>query len=213
MKITCQPAPRLWTDATCVCIASGPSLTAADVEAVRGRAHVIAVNTSYQLAPWADALWATDARWWVLHKGAPTFQGLRFGLAIHTAGFPKGAGIHLLRNDGTTGLCLDPTGVRNGRNGGYCAINLAVHLGATRVLLLGYDCAPDRGRHHWHRDHPWPMLSPYFTWRKHFATLVAPLASAGVTVINCSRTTALEAFPRQPLETALAGVDGAEEVA
>jgi hypothetical protein len=168
---------------------------------VRGCARVIVINTTYQLAPWADVLWATDARWWRWHKGAPAFPGRKFSLAVGGA-VPKG--VHLLRNDGITGLCLDPCGVRNGKNGGYAAINLALHLGARRVLLLGYDMQATGGRDHWHPDHPYTMPNPYPAWRKYFATLVAPIAAAGVEVVNCSRVSALECFPRMALADALA---------
>ena len=61
--------PRAWVDETAVCIASGPSLTQADVDYVRGKARVIVVNNGYLLAPWADVLYAADARWWMLAQG------------------------------------------------------------------------------------------------------------------------------------------------
>ena len=47
-------------------IASGPSLTKEDVDAVRGL-NVIVINTSYWLAPWADILYACDGHWWDWH--------------------------------------------------------------------------------------------------------------------------------------------------
>jgi hypothetical protein len=39
-----------------------------------------------------------------------------------------------------------------------------------------------------------------------FRTLVAPLEKLGITVINCSRSTSLDAFPRMALELALPAV-------
>ena len=52
-----------------VCIASGPSLTPEDVQAVKewrdaGKGKVIVVNTTFRAAPWADAMFAMDAKWW-----------------------------------------------------------------------------------------------------------------------------------------------------
>ena len=61
----------------CVVVASGPSLTAEDVDYCRERAAVIVVNDNYKLAPWADVLYAADPEWWDLHQGAPSFQGDR----------------------------------------------------------------------------------------------------------------------------------------
>lgn len=192
--------PRLWPGETVVCVASGPSLTREDVESVRGHARVIVVNTSYQLAPWADALWATDAQWWQWHPEAVACAGLKFSLGLGGT-LPQGVG--RLRNDGYTGLCLDPSGIRNGRNGGYAAVNLSVHLGASRIVLLGYDMQPSEGREHWHPEHPIPLSNQYTSWRRHFETLVEPLRRAGVTVLNASRRTALECFPVVSLEQAL----------
>lgn len=186
--------PRLWPNETVVCIASGPSLTPEDVAVVRGRARVVVVNNSYQLAPWADVLYAADARWWKWHKGAPDFQGLKYSVTKDSARWP---GVIVIGRGASTGLSLDTTKVCLGGNGGYQALNLAVLLGASRVVLLGYDMAVAKdGRQHWHPDHPNTMRSPYQNFRAAYPTLVEPLKAAGVEVINCSRQTALTCFPR-----------------
>lgn len=194
--------PRLWPGATIVCIGGGPSLTPADIATVRGRARVIAVNDAYRLAPWADVLYACDQQWWNWHAGVPTFAGWKYGIASSVPiTWPD---VVVLENTGWLGLEEEPTGLRAGHNGGYQAVNLAVHLGAARILLLGYDMAPDGAQTHWFGDHPDHVPSPFPEMRAAFDTLVAPLAARGVEVLNCSRRTALTAFPRVPLEQALA---------
>jgi len=35
-------------------------------------------------------------------------------------------------------------------------VNLAVQLGAARILLLGYDMRAVDGKTHWFGEHPWP---------------------------------------------------------
>jgi hypothetical protein len=193
---------REWPGATVVLLGGGPSLTAADVGRVRGCGRVIAVNDGYRLAAWADALYGCDAEWWGWHRGVPTFAGLKYALEPQPTVWPD---VQVLRNTGPTGLETDPTALRTGRNSGYQALNLAVHLGAARVLLLGFDLSPDRnGREHWFGRHPAERApSPYADMRACFDTLVEPLAAAGVTVWNCSRRTALAAFPCVALEDAL----------
>ena len=66
------------------CIASGPSLTAEDVELVRRwrlantpeERRVIAVNTTFRMAPWADTLFASNDPWWVwARQEVGQFQG------------------------------------------------------------------------------------------------------------------------------------------
>lgn len=195
--------PRLCPGGTVVCLGAGPSLTPDDVAYCRDKATVIAINSSVDLAPWARAVVASDAAWWATRRGLPTFHGYKFCLEAKASIWPS---VIVLRNTGHEGIDTDPTGVRDGRNSGAAAINVAVHFGATRILLLGYDCQKtDKGREHWHDEHPRPLRgnSPYPVFRDMFATQVEPLRQLGVEVINCSRATALDCFPRQSLAEAL----------
>lgn len=195
--------PRLFPDATIVVLATGPSLTAEDVGWCRGKAPVVAVNDAYRLAPWADVLYAADAKWWRQHQGVPTFRGLRYSLHPDSR---KILEVAVLEHTGDTGIEREPTGLRRGQNSGYQAVNVAVHLGARRILLLGFDVSrwPDQSSHFF-GDHPRALQvdSPYESFRRHFATMVKPLQALGVSVVNCSRRTALTCFPCQPLREAL----------
>lgn len=193
--------PKAWSGATVACLATGPSLVAEDVDYLRGKVRVIAINDAYRLAPWADALYATDAQWWRWHHGVPDFRGAKWSMN-HTrwrgvdVTYPD---VQLLRNTGPAGLEPDPTGLKNGRNSGYAAINLAVHYGATRIVLLGYDMQPHGGKSHFFGEHPNRSQSPYAQFRRNFHTLIKPLEKRKISVINCTRETLLTAFPCAPL--------------
>lgn len=192
--------PKLWPGCTVVCIGTGPSLTTEDVAFVQGKARVIAVNDAYKLAPWADVLYAADAKWWGWHKGAPTFKGsLKFALQPGALRWP---GVQMLRRGSLDGLDLDPRVVRTGFNSGYQAINVAVHLGAAKIVLLGYDM---RGQHYFGK-HPDRTVPPFPLCLAKFATLVAPLAALHIAIVNATRDTALTCFPRVSLEDALQAV-------
>lgn len=193
---------KLWPGETIVCIGTGPSLTQADVDYVRGKARVLAINDAFKLALWADALYGCDGQWWEWNKGARDFKGMKFGMTVRKGHFRD---VVRMRNAGTKGLCLEPDGLCTGRNSGYQAINLAVHFGAARILLLGYDMSRDRnGRSHFFGEHPKRANpSPYPAFRQLFPTLVKPLAALGIEVINCTRRTELTTFPCVPLEEAL----------
>lgn len=194
--------PKRWPGETFLLIGGGPSLTPEDVNAVRGLARVIAVNDAYKLAPWADVLYACDAKWWNWHQGVPSFTGPKYAVeASDPVTFPD---VQVLKNTGVDGLELDPGGLRTGLNSGYQALNLAVHLGAARILLIGYDMTTDGTRSHWFCEHPDSQPSPYPQMREAFESLIEPLQTLGVTAINCSRRTVLTAFPCVPLETELA---------
>lgn len=187
-----------------VCIGGGPSLTSDDVAFCRGRAHVVAINDAYRLAPWADLVYACDPSWWKWHKGVPKYRGMKFGLeAPDGPEFPSD--VRLLQNTGERGLEVSRWGVRTGCNSGYQAINVAVHLGASRIVLLGYDMQALRdGPSHWFGEHPNKIRSPYLKFLSTFPSLLEPLKQRNVSVMNATRETALECFPRVSLVEALA---------
>lgn len=194
---------KLWPESTVVILATGPSLTQADVDRCCGRARVIAVNDAYKLAPWADALYACDSRWWHWHKGVPHFHGQKYSLDVRAK--QKWPQISVLQNMGEAGLELRSNGLRTGKNSGYQAINLAVHLGARTILLLGYDMRAGRqGQSHFFGEHPLRTPPPFKDLIPKFASLVQPLLALGIRVVNCTRESALSAFDRMDLETALA---------
>jgi hypothetical protein len=215
--------PRLCDGGTVVCLASGPSLTTEDVNYVRGKAIVLAINDAIRLAPWADALHSSDSIWWQKHyRQMRTFHGLKFRVnpslfkpsekvppKTHCQGCKRRLerpdkpcwceGIITLRNAGYRGLSLEPGTIVTTENSGGAAINIAVHLGAKQIVLLGYDMGPHNGRKHFYDTEPKSVMSPYMKFRKLIATMVEPLNQAGVEVVNCSRRSALECFPMRPL--------------
>ena len=88
-----------------------------------------------------------------------------------------------------------------GNNSGYQAINLAYLLGATTILLLGYDMQKTGGKSHFFGDHPEPLNagSDYSDWARLFVGLAADLRTEGIAVTNYTRETALTCFPRGAL--------------
>lgn len=213
--------PELWPGSTFVLIGGGPSLTREQVETCRGRSangsavRVIAINDAYRLAPWADVLYFCDDKWWQWHHEKLREWG---GLIVRLQGGKHDFGdrrIKVIRNYGRQGhnkapegLCKLRDGVFHGQNSGFQAIGLAVHLGAKRIVLLGYDMhAPHVNGHtktHWFGDHP-GGTSPkvYEQMRQDFPLLVAPLKARGVEVLNATPGSKLDTFPRKPLAEAL----------
>lgn len=207
--------PELWHGKTVVCVGGGPSLTAAQVERVRGRAKVIVVNNGYQIAPWADLLYFCDDKWWGQYGHGEKLAGWKGLIARldggrHDFGDPR---IKVLRNYGRTGfgdrtregLCHLRDGLFHGKNSGYQAIGLAAHLGAKRIVLLGYDMKAQlvglELKTHWHKDHPGGTAERVFDeMLPHFDALVKPLAARGIEVVNCTPGTRLKCFPCRPLE-------------
>jgi hypothetical protein len=206
--------PEDWRGATAVCIGGGPSLTAAQVEVVRQardthrHLRVIAINDAWRLAGFADMLYFCDDKWWQWHH--QKLAGWKGGIARleggkHDFGDPR---IKVLRNVGRQGLSEERNGLANGQNSGYQAIGLAVHLGARRILLLGFDMQArvDAGivKTHWFGDHPGGTSQDvYRTMLPNFESLPPALKKRGVEVVNCTPGSALRVFPQRAIEEAL----------
>ncbi len=195
---------RLWPSETVVCFGTGPSLTREDVDYCRGRAKVIAIKHAIDWAPWADAIYSCggDAgKWW--QRTGPSladYAGLRYTLDPKASEWAQ-----VLKNTGFLGLESDPSGLRTGKNSGFQAINLAVHLGAARIVLLGYDMQPDaKDQDHFFGQHWHKSRVPFRAFVELFESLVEPLRALGIRVINASRETALKCFERMSIQEALA---------
>lgn len=209
--LTFSTIPKRWPGGTVACVASGPSLTPADVEYVRGKVDaVIAVNNAIDLAPWADILYACDGKWWHwrLSPKSPltpeqrsvvaNYQGIKYAMKDDARRWIA-HGVQMLRKGPKHGLDPRPDTLAHGFNSGYQAIGAAVHLGARRVVLLGYDMQGG----HFFGKHPDNTRPPFSLCIPAFESLAKPLSTLGVEVINCTRKTALKCFPQMPLDVAL----------
>lgn len=157
---------------------------------------VIVANTTFRAAPWADYLFAMDDKWWMVHRDEveATFKGKNYCFNGHS-----GRKI-------ATALHKTPGYFTYGNTGAGC-ISLAAHLGATRIILLGYDAQRTGGKNHHHGNHPKPLgnCGSILNWPKHFRRLADALKH--IEIINCSRQTVLKHFPRMALEDALGIVE------
>ncbi len=184
------PRPYLNIMETIICIASGPSLTEHDCELASSSGYaVISVNSSWSAIPKCQHIYAADCCWWEEYGAGITSEAARWCGDEFTA---RRFGINWL-----------PSAIPGSFNSGQRAIELAIHLKASRVLLLGYDCSIRNGTH-WHGNHALLSNPDKFSvarWQDEFSRLRA--VADGVEIINCSRFTRLTCFPRQSLETAL----------
>lgn len=195
------PVPRLYPGSIVAILGTGPSLTQADVDSLFGNCNVIAVNDAYRLAPWASALYAADSRWWRRFNGVPEFTGPKYSIMPngHVVVQQEYRDIHILKNTGQHGLELEPNGLRTGYNSGYQAINLAVHLGASRIVLLGFDMKGD----HYFGSHPDQSKPLFKQCLIAFPTLMEPLKALGISIVNCTPNSAIRCFKLAPLPQVL----------
>jgi hypothetical protein len=202
-------SPR-WT--TAVVAATGPSLTPEVANALRGQ-NVLAVNDAYRLLPFAQVLYACDSAWWNVHKGCPDFQGEKWsshGAAGRIRHNDKSAaasryGLKLIEGRDGDGFSFEHDVIHYGSNSGFQAINLALLMGARRIILVGFDMRIANGQRHFFGDHPAGLrnTSNYQNFIRAFdraATMLPP----EVEILNATPGSALRCFPNMSFITALA---------
>jgi hypothetical protein len=190
----------VWAGQTAVILGGGSSLTASAVRQValarlENRCRVIAVNDSVYLAWWADWLHAADLSWWQSHvQTIPRFDGVK--TTIDELVSPQWV-TGTLKVTGVEGFDPDLACIRTGNNSGYQALHCAIHAGASRIVLVGFDM---QGNH-------WSGISPSSdyvdTMAPHFASLLPTIEARKIEVFNVSTISALGVFPYCPLNEAL----------
>ncbi len=190
-----------FTDArnTCAIICTGESAGRIDREPLR-KFPRICVNDGYILEPEADVLYAADSRWWAWHAGAVAerFKGRRFCPERLTA---EKYGLEFITLERREGLSTQPGVIRTGGaigNSGAQAINLAVLLGARRIVLVGMDM----GGSHFFGEHPKEIRvsGDFKAMVRAMSSMAADLHRYGIDVINTSDCSDIAYWPKgQPI--------------
>ena len=207
-----------WINSTAVIIASGPSLTRQDCDFVVEKwlfdlsktVRIILINDSWRATDGVgDVLYGADPEWWRERKPDRIDCCAEYWTQNKNWKNPnehQDYGLRCIRSEPGADLSLDMRFIYQGSNSSFQAMNLAVLFGASRIVFLGLDLSADGDKTHWH-DYPdeFKRMEPgYALFQKAFETVAPKLQSAGVEVINASRRTALECFPRQTIQEALA---------
>lgn len=194
-----------WTGQTCAIIACGPSANREDAQRVRGLKTIV-VNRAYELAPWADVLYACDTTFWMAYPKAFQFEGLKVTIdADYVTANPSLNHVEMDRR--LHHIVTSPGMVGHGKNGGFQALNLAIQFGCRKILLLGFDMAWSE-QIHFHGPHKGEGLrnpEPFMVrqWHDAFRNSVEILRAIGARVVNCTPGSALTAFPVMTIEEAL----------
>jgi len=181
----------VWAGATVTCIASGPSLTQADVDFVRGKSRVIAVNREYETAPWADVCYAADYDFWRVYLAEGLRDVFKGQLWTMSEQARKEFGISCIGRCNGDGYSIIPNTITTGGNSGYQAVHLAAYWGASRIVMLGYDMQKTGGKEHHYGKHKGQLRNgrSYPFWIKRMHPLIRDLKRRGVTLINATRST------------------------
>jgi hypothetical protein len=200
--MTLWTVPRAWPNETVFIVCGGPSVASQPIERLRGR-RVIAVNSSFTAVPFADVLFFGDSRWWQQNRRKAVGFG---GLVVTSSPAVEDPRVKQLRHGSFhIGLSADPQELCVGRTSTQGAMNLAVHFGASRIVLIGADMqSAEDGRTHHHDPHPWPQNPGCWDEQmKHMGLIVGPLASLGIEVLNASPVSRLPWWPKVSLADVL----------
>jgi hypothetical protein len=155
-------------------LATGQSMS---LSVARSVAHmpVVVVNDAFRLLPTATALAAQDIEWWRNNPDAMGFAGRKF-----TSNQIEGV------------ECVAQ--VPNGASSGVLALDVAKVLGATRVMLLGFDM---HGTHYF-GPHPAPLVNTtperFEVFQRQFTEWGR--ANPAIDVVNATPGSRLSCFPQ-----------------
>lgn len=180
-------------------VAGGPSLKNFDWSLLNNK-NCIAVNRSFEKMAYAKYIYFTDLRFWQWYDE----ELLDHPAEKVTAAKGLGSGVTYYQLTGLRGLETEPGKLKHGNNSGYAAINFAYHLGAKRIILVGYDMQYQGDKSHWHDGYKAgntpAMLDKMLPW---FETIAGPLEKRGIEVINTSMNSRIECFKKQELKELL----------
>lgn len=122
---------------------------------------VITINRSFIHVPFAQVLYFSDYRFYMWASGKmgddneliDNFKKYKGKIYTISNKISNDERISVLINSGKTGFDTINGKLKHGGNSGYAAINLAYHLGAKRIILMGYDMKKLKGKLHFHNGY------------------------------------------------------------
>lgn len=201
---------------TVVCIGTGPSLTLEQIEAARRKGFTLfGCNRVFEIVPDLALLYGVNHAFWRHYWDAAARHPAEKWTTNKRAALEFG--LELIGQKNRPGLSSDPAYVHHGHGSGYTLVNLAYLLGATRIVLLGYNLtyAPDydgatrrpgRTPRHYFGEYPksmqhWPTKRVKAGVHVELLELYRTVAAQGaVEIINATPDSALDAFPKVAID-------------
>lgn len=166
---------------------------------------VIGVNDAFLLGTWIDVCWFGDNSWYenreYVREGLKEFPGLIVTCAPRIFSKPH---IKWMTRQHRGGLTDKPGKVFWNLNSGMSAINLALHFGVKRVVLLGFDMDKDTKLYeNWHNNHnPKKKSHPMDRWLRRWPDIMKDADRFGLEIVNATTITGIseDVVPRVKLE-------------
>lgn len=194
--------PRIWEGKTAFILAGGFTASG-QVHKLQGH-RLIAINSSWTVAPFAEFAFFADQRWWnQFGDDLRTYTGT----AVTTAPNCTDPRVRVLRRDKPPLISADALGVPLSRTSLTGATVLAAKLGAAKIVWVGADGRlGEKGQRHNHAAaYPWGFKPDSFEKQKQeLQSMVPALAAMGVQVVNASPGSFFDMFPAADLDECLA---------
>jgi len=169
--------------------------------------HVIAVNMAYKIGNWIDMVVFGDVGFFLKEEGSlAAFPGLKIALHPNTRSTPW---LKYIARDTSKvkGLSSNPQMVSWNQNTGSATINIAVHTGAKRIILLGFDMQLGSDKmQHWHdlyqkgpvilSDKRRVRKLPFNRHLAGFPQIADDAKKLGVEILNASPDSVITQFPK-----------------
>lgn len=222
--------PKIWEDGECFIIGGGPSiikqfnipLEVVDKVIVKQTSplsyspylsdlhnkHVIGVNQAFRFGSWIDVTFFGDKGFFLRNlEGLSKCSNIRAGCVPY---FEDITWVKYLRKDNkkTEGITTDPTKLSWNGNSGAAAINLAVHLGVKRIVLIGFDMNVDGNERQWWHQlyHNRPLHKGQKVFLRHltcFPQIAHDAKELGVEILNANPDSAINDFKKLNIKECL----------
>lgn len=196
-----KPEPLFWGK-TVFILGNGPSLNQKEIDRLYPyyADQVVAINDSADLFPWARVLFFRDLDWFLRNKNLV----LDWENEVVTPNVSARNLLHTIRRVRVEHVKefrgLGSDSIKYGRTSGHLALSLAITMGASHVVLLGFDCRVVDGRSHWNDKAPQVSEIVYKSDFLRYWNGWGELAQmAGVRVTNATPGSAIKEFPFKSL--------------
>jgi len=189
----------IYQNQTAIILGTGPSLTPEVVDLCKESGlRLFGCNNTFEFG--LDVHLACNPAWWDYYGTA--FAGEKWTWDEPTA---KKHGINYIAGKWEPGLSTDPNYIHYHHGSGPQIVNIALHYGITRMLLVGWDMKYGEKRHYF-GEYPPPLLHfPKTGPNGEMTGLIKEMETIkpeiyGIEIINCTPGSAMKCFPFGRLE-------------
>ena len=165
--------------------------------------HVIGVNASFLIGTWIDMVFFGDNHFLIKYeKDLKAFPNVKVSCS-RRADRQIWLKYVPMNPEKKLGITTKPNVISWNENSGSAAVNVAVHTGAKRIFLLGFDMKLSENKEqHWHKLYS-GAKPPFARHMLGFPEMAKDAKKLGIEIFNVSPDSAITVFPKLTLQEAL----------